>query len=168
MKGESEMKPVSRIVYQSHQVGWLEILVSDAGVRALGFVEPDETAEFSLAPETEKWAELVTRELDAYFAAGDVRFTVPLDERSGTPFRRRVWKALREIPPGQVRTYAQIAAAVGAPGAARAVGSANGANPIAILTPCHRVVRADGGLGGYSSGVEIKRRLLAIEGVHFA
>jgi AraC family transcriptional regulator of adaptative response/methylated-DNA-[protein]-cysteine methyltransferase len=75
-----------------------------------------------------------------------------------------VWRELRKIPPGETRSYAQIAAAVGKPGAVRAAGSANGANHVAVLIPCHRVVRSDGSLGGYAGGLDRKRRLLAAEG----
>ena len=87
---------------------------------------------------------------------------VPLDVR-GTAFQEAVWRALRQIPAGETRSYAQIAAAVGKPAATRAVGSANGANPVAVLVPCHRVVRGDGSLGGYAYGLEIKRALLERE-----
>ena len=81
----------------------------------------------------------------------------------GTAFQQRVWKALREIPPGETRSYGELAAAVGNPNASRAVGSANGANNIAVLIPCHRVVQADGSLGGYAYGPEIKAELLRRE-----
>lgn len=87
---------------------------------------------------------------------------VPLDIR-GTVFQRRVWDALRRIPRGETRTYSEIARAIGAPAAVRAVGSACGANPVALVVPCHRAVRADGGLGGYAWGIERKRRLLEFE-----
>ena len=90
---------------------------------------------------------------------------LPLDVR-GTAFQERVWAELRKIPAGQTRSYADIAAAVGVPGATRAVGTANGANPIAVLVPCHRVVRSDGSLGGYAGGLDRKRALLAAEGIH--
>ncbi len=89
---------------------------------------------------------------------------LPLDVR-GTAFQERVWAELRKIPAGETRSYADIAAAVGAPGATRAVGTANGANPICVLVPCHRVVRSDGSLGGYAGGLDRKRALLAAEGV---
>ena len=88
---------------------------------------------------------------------------LPLDV-AGTAFQQAVWQELRRIPPGETRSYAQIAAAVGKPGAVRAAGSANGANHVAVLIPCHRVVRSDGSLGGYAGGLERKRRLLAAEG----
>ncbi|HEY6867695.1 MAG TPA: bifunctional DNA-binding transcriptional regulator/O6-methylguanine-DNA methyltransferase Ada [Candidatus Eisenbacteria bacterium] len=87
---------------------------------------------------------------------------LPLDIRA-TAFQRRVWQALRAIPRGETRTYAQIARAVGRPGAARAVGSACARNPVALVIPCHRAVRGDGGLGGYAWGIERKRRLLERE-----
>jgi AraC family transcriptional regulator of adaptative response/methylated-DNA-[protein]-cysteine methyltransferase len=87
---------------------------------------------------------------------------VPLDIR-GTVFQRRVWEELRRIPRGETRTYQDIARAVGAPAAVRAVGSACGANPVALVVPCHRAVRTDGGLGGYAWGLARKRRLLALE-----
>ena len=84
---------------------------------------------------------------------------IPLDVR-GTAFQEAVWQALREIPPGETRSYAEIAAAVGKPTAVRAAGSANGANNVAVLIPCHRVIRSDGSLGGYAYGLEIKQQLL--------
>ncbi|MGB3472413.1 MAG: methylated-DNA--[protein]-cysteine S-methyltransferase [Erythrobacter sp.] len=88
---------------------------------------------------------------------------IPLDVK-GTAFQQQVWAALREIPPGETRSYGELAAALGNPKASRAVGSANGANNIAVLIPCHRVVQADGSIGGYAYGPEIKRELLAREG----
>jgi AraC family transcriptional regulator of adaptative response/methylated-DNA-[protein]-cysteine methyltransferase len=87
---------------------------------------------------------------------------LPLDIR-GTVFQRRVWDELRRIPRGETRTYQQIARAIGAPDAVRAVGSACGANPVALVVPCHRAVRTDGGMGGYAWGVQRKRKLLALE-----
>jgi len=89
---------------------------------------------------------------------------VPVDP-GGTPFQRAVWAAARAIPRGRTRTYAEIAAAVGRPGAARAVGQALGANPVPLLVPCHRVLATGGGLGGFSGGIGLKARLLVLEGV---
>ncbi len=89
---------------------------------------------------------------------------IPLDVQ-GTAFQEAVWRELQRIPPGQTRTYAQIAAAVGKPGAVRAAGSANGANNVAVLIPCHRVVRTDGTMGGYAYGTAIKQALLEREGI---
>ena len=87
---------------------------------------------------------------------------IPLDVK-GTAFQEAVWQELRRIPKGETRTYAQIAAAVGRPGAVRAAGSANGANHVSVLIPCHRVIRTDGTLGGYAWGLDIKQELLARE-----
>ena len=88
---------------------------------------------------------------------------LPLDVR-GTAFQQKVWAELRKIPLGQTRSYADIAAAVGQPGAVRAVGTANGSNPVSVLVPCHRVIRSDGSLGGYGGGLDNKVKLLAAEG----
>ena len=81
----------------------------------------------------------------------------------GTAFQEACWRELQRIPPGETRSYAQIAAAAGNPRAVRAAGSANGANNVAVLIPCHRVIRSDGSLGGYAYGLEIKRKLLEKE-----
>jgi O-6-methylguanine DNA methyltransferase len=89
----------------------------------------------------------------------------PLDIRAGTEFQRSVWLALREIPSGKTRSYGEVAAAICSPKATRAVGSACGANPIPLLIPCHRVLANGGKLGGFSGGLEWKKRLLAIERV---
>jgi len=97
------------------------------------------------------------------FIAGESSLArVPLDIR-GTVFQRRVWRALRRIPRGETRSYRQIARTIGAPRAVRAVGSACGANPVALAVPCHRVVRTDGGLGGYAWGLSVKKLLLEAE-----
>ena len=89
---------------------------------------------------------------------------LPIDV-AGTAFQEAVWSELRKIPAGETRSYADIAAAVGQPNAVRAVGTANGSNPVAVLVPCHRVIRSDGSLGGYAGGLDRKRKLLAAEGV---
>ena len=101
-------------------------------------------------------------QLDAYFAGELERFDIPLSPR-GTEFQRRVWDALREIPYGETTSYGALAAQIGRPGAARAVGLANGRNPISIVVPCHRVIGAAGALTGYGGGLERKRWLLAHE-----
>jgi len=89
-------------------------------------------------------------------------FDLPLDLR-GTPFQRRVYAELLRIPYGEVRSYVGVARSLGQPGAMRAVGTANGANPVPLVVPCHRVIAADGGLGGYGGGPALKKRLLAME-----
>ena len=111
----------------------------------------------------------VRRELDEYFAGRRETFTVPLDWCLTTGFRRTAQQAIARIPYGQVATYADIAAAAGQPGATRAAGSACRTNPIPVVVPCHRVLRSDGSIGGYAGdmagGLDIKRHLLALEGV---
>ena len=103
------------------------------------------------------------RERVENFLAGDATLTrLPLDIR-GTVFQQRVWAELRQIPRGETRTYKQIAQAIGAPRAVRAVGSACGANPVALVIPCHRALRSDGGLGGYAWGIKRKSALLQLE-----
>ncbi len=115
------------------------------------------------AAERAREAQPELREKVLAFIAGEASLArVPLDIR-GTVFQRRVWEALRRIPRGETRTYGEIARAIGSPAAVRAVGSACGANPVALVVPCHRAVRADGGLGGYAWGIDTKKRLLAIE-----
>lgn len=112
------------------------------------------------------WVEGTTAAADAvrryvagdHAAIGGVRV-----DTTGTPFQERVWEALRAIPVGETRSYAEVAASIGAPGAVRAVGSANGANPVWLLVPCHRVVRSDGTVGGYGGGPDRKAWLLAHE-----
>ncbi len=102
------------------------------------------------------------RQLEAYFGGGRVGFTVPVSLR-GTPFQQRVWAALHAVPHGETVSYGALAARLGRPGGAQAVGAANGQNPVAIVVPCHRVVGADGALVGYAGGLERKRALLALE-----
>ncbi|MEU4096007.1 methylated-DNA--[protein]-cysteine S-methyltransferase [Streptomyces sp. NPDC026673] len=101
-------------------------------------------------------------QLGAYFAGELTAFDLPLDLR-GTPFQQRVWAGLRAIPYGTVMTYGQLADKLGSPGASRAVGLANGRNPVGVIVPCHRVVGASGGLTGYGGGLERKRYLLDLE-----
>jgi AraC family transcriptional regulator, regulatory protein of adaptative response / methylated-DNA-[protein]-cysteine methyltransferase len=107
--------------------------------------------------------ECLKAELNEYFSGSRRGFDLPLHE-PGTPFQERVWAALRGIPCGETRSYGELARALGDPAAVRAVAQANGRNRIAILVPCHRVIGADGGLGGYGGGVWRKKRLLEIEG----
>jgi len=103
-----------------------------------------------------------TLQLGEYFAGKRQAFDLPLAP-SGTEFQRRVWAALAEIPYGETRSYGQIATAIGRPGASRAVGMANGRNPVSIVVPCHRVVGASGSLTGYAGGPERKQFLLDLE-----
>ncbi|MFH0821127.1 MAG: methylated-DNA--[protein]-cysteine S-methyltransferase [Pseudomonadota bacterium] len=150
--------------YASPVAGPLILRVSELGVRSIEFGEESSIPRSAASnPILDK----LTEELERYFSGEPVKFTVPLDLAGAGPFRLRVWRVLQEIPYGEVRSYGWVAAAAGVPKAARAVGGANGSNPIPIVIPCHRVVRSDGSLGGYSSGIEIKRKLLELEGIYF-
>jgi methylated-DNA-[protein]-cysteine S-methyltransferase len=104
------------------------------------------------------------KQLNEYFAREREVFSIPL-RPAGTPFQLRVWKALEEIPYGHTRTYLDIARALGIPAAVRAVGAANGRNPLPIFVPCHRVIGSNGSLTGYGGGLEVKLELLRLEGV---
>ncbi|MHB1784969.1 MAG: methylated-DNA--[protein]-cysteine S-methyltransferase [Acidimicrobiales bacterium] len=119
-------------------------------------------------PDRSRWVEDkeafpdVVAQLEAYFAGDRTDFDVAF-RLDGTSFQRRVWDALGEIPYGETRSYGEIARRIGQPGAARAVGLANGRNPIAVIVPCHRVIGANGALTGYAGGVQAKRALLDLE-----
>jgi methylated-DNA-[protein]-cysteine S-methyltransferase len=138
----------------------LRLTAGDAGIRAIEFPPFAESA----APPggaNPLLAEAV-RQLQAYFKGQLRQFELPLD-LAGTDFQRRVWSELTRIPYGETRSYRDLARAIGAPKAVRAVGAANGANPIAIVVPCHRVIGAGGKLVGYGGGLALKRRLLSLE-----
>jgi methylated-DNA-[protein]-cysteine S-methyltransferase len=139
----------------------LRLVATKFGLQAVQF-HP-----FKSAPgernDSNKWMEQATEELQAYFAGKLRTFRVPLDMK-GTDFQLSVWNQLTRIPFGETRSYAQIAEAVGRPKAVRAVGAANGANPVAIIVPCHRVIGSGGTLTGYGGGLPLKKRLLELEG----
>ena len=113
--------------------------------------------------DTNKWMNQAADELRAYFAGILRVFSVPLDMQ-GTDFQLSVWNQLLKIPYGETRSYAHVAEAVGRPKAVRAVGAANGSNPVAIVVPCHRVIGSSGKLTGYGGGLPLKKRLLELEG----
>jgi methylated-DNA-[protein]-cysteine S-methyltransferase len=148
-------------------VGPLRLYFTDQGLSALEFAgEGSSPAPDNEAPPAtlQPLIAAVKQELKAYFAGGPTDFaSLPLDPR-GTPFQHRVWQELQKIPRGQAISYKELAARVGNPKASRAVGQANGRNPIPLIIPCHRVINANGSLGGYSSGLERKRWLLKHEG----
>lgn len=108
----------------------------------------------------------VFQELDEYFQGKRKTFDIPL-RTHGTPFQEKVWAALRAIPYGEVRSYKEVAEAIGHPKAYRAVGMANNANPIFIIVPCHRVIGSDGSLTGYGGGLPMKKALLSLEKKHW-
>lgn len=147
-------------------LGPMLVAATEKGVCRLSFNEGREELahRFPLAELVEggeEFSALLSEVVAAVEQPGDSRH-IPLDVQ-GTAFQEAVWQELRRIPPGETRSYAEIAAAVGKPGAVRAAGSANGANNVAVLIPCHRVIRSDGSLGGYAYGLEIKRELLERE-----
>lgn len=114
--------------------------------------------------QTEPVLERAARQLEEWADGDRTEFDLPLAP-TGTAFQRKVWDALAAIPYGEVRSYAEVARAIGKPGASRAVGQANNRNPVAPFIPCHRVVAAGGGLGGYGGGLALKQKMLDLEGV---
>jgi len=147
-------------------LGQMLVAASEKGICRLSFDE-DESALLRHFPRAQilaadsKMAELATQAATAVENPAQMP-DLPVDI-AGTAFQEAVWQELRRIPPGETRSYAQVAAAVGKPSAVRATGSANGANNVAILIPCHRVVRSDGSLGGYAYGLDRKAKLLERE-----
>ena len=157
---------VIRYAIASTSLGEMLVAATDKGVCRLSFGEGRDELErrFPNAELVEGgagFAALLEQVIAAVEQPGNAPH-IPLDVK-GTAFQEAVWQQLRKIPPGETRSYAQIAAAAGNPKAVRAAGSANGANSVAVLIPCHRVVRSDGAIGGYAYGPEIKRELLKRE-----
>lgn len=150
----------------SSPVGLLTLIASEAGLVAILW-ENDDPERVPLADVTEDESHPllveVAAQLDDYFAGRCRTFDVPLDFR-GTDFQKRVWAALLAIPFGETRSYGDIADAIGSPKASRAVGAANGRNPISIVAPCHRVIGSKGALTGFAGGLEAKAYLLRLEG----
>ena len=147
-------------------IGRLNLTASEKGLLALAFDRgqfPPDKSRDTVWDRSSGKTKPFTDELNEYFAGRRRRFTFPLDLR-GTAFQLKCWQALLAIPYGETRTYADIARAVGQPRAFRAVGMANHRNPIAIVVPCHRVIARDGTLCGYGGGLDVKRKLLELEG----
>ena len=152
--------------YMESPVGRLLLAGDETGLQRVAFAEGGK----ALQPESD-WREdarplrQAVAQLNAYFA-GDLRtFDLPL-RKEGTPFQLAVWRALRDIPYGETASYGEIARRVGTPQGSRAVGLANGSNPIAIVVPCHRVIGSNGKLTGYGGGLNNKETLLALERKH--
>lgn len=154
------MKSEERSVELPSPLGHIRATATAHGISALTFVECSGDAAPASGPNPH--LEKLRAELDRYFDGKLRAFTVPLDVR-GTQFRGRVWEELRRIPFGETISYVELARRIGNPKASRAVGGANGANPVCIVIPCHRVIAADGALGGYSAGLGRKEKLLALE-----
>lgn len=154
--------PVGRLVAAVDEADTLRRLAFapggvEAAARAIARAEREEAVWEPTA------AERLVLQLSEYFAGHRRRFDMAIDPR-GAVFDRRAWEALCAIPYGETRSYGKLASELGAPGGARAVGRAAAINPIAIVVPCHRVVGADGALTGYGGGLDVKRRLLELEG----
>ncbi|WP_174522594.1 bifunctional transcriptional activator/DNA repair enzyme AdaA [Novosphingobium lentum] len=147
-------------------LGSMLVAATDKGVCRLSFAEGEEALvqrfpKATLVRGGEAFEALLADVIASVEAPGDFSH-IPIDVK-GTAFQEACWEALRRIPAGETRSYSQIAAAAGKPSAVRAAGSANGANNVAVLIPCHRVIRSDGSMGGYAYGLEIKRKLLEKE-----
>jgi methylated-DNA-[protein]-cysteine S-methyltransferase len=162
--GHSQTQHFSKTI--DSPVGALKLIASDRGLAVLVWDdEKDHRVPVLIAEHSDDHPELLDaeRQLGEYFAGTRTRFTVKLDF-AGTDFQREVWNALLTIPYGETRSYGQIARKIGKPDAVRAVGAANGRNPISIITPCHRVIGSTGKLTGFGGGLPVKAQLLAHEG----
>ena len=162
------MKNTTQYVYKtmSSPVGTLTLIASDKGLAGVWFERSrPERVRTRTDVENRSHPILVEaeRQLREYFAGRRRTFDLALDF-VGTPFQRAVWKALLTIPFGQTRTYGEVAKQVGRPSASRAVGAANGRNPVSIVAPCHRVIGSTGALTGFGGGLDVKERLLRLEG----
>jgi methylated-DNA-[protein]-cysteine S-methyltransferase len=153
------------------KAGWLALAGSTKGLTAVTLPHPTRQSALDKLPDHQPVAcsppqlkDLAGRIAD-YFTGRQQDFSDVLDLTVATPFQRRVWLATRHIPYGETRSYRQLAASINQPGAARAVGQALARNPLAIIVPCHRVIKADDGLGGFGGGTEMKRFLLSLEAV---
>ena len=142
-------------------LGMLTLIEQNGALISLAFTP----GALPLTPESPLLAD-AERQLAEYFAGSRKQFSLPLCP-FGTSFQQQVWQSLLKIPYGESRSYAQLAKAMGKPNACRAVGGANGKNPLPILIPCHRVIAADGRLGGYSCGLERKIFLLQLENIPY-
>lgn len=155
-----------RVATMGSPVGELRIVVSDHGVRAVLWEDDhDRIAGLDAEPigaDDDPIARRAVDQLTEYFAGERTAFDLPLDP-VGTEFQVAAWRALGEIPYGETRTYGEQAAGIGRPTAVRAIGAANGKNPLSIVLPCHRVVGADGSLTGFAGGLDAKRFLLTHE-----
>ena len=155
-------------------LGWTAVMASREGLLAVTLPHSSEAGALGELGEAINRAERsplsfvgLAERLQAYFSGRKVDFPDLIDLSGATPFQRQVWQAARMIPYGETQTYLWIARRIGKPGAARAVGQALGRNPLLIVIPCHRVVASGGGLGGFGGGLEMKRRLLKLEGVSY-
>ena len=145
------------------KLGAFRVQFSSRGLARLEFCKGSLSLARSKRQQTVGLPYNLARQLQRYADGKPVRWKLPIDLSSGTTFQQKVWRVLATIPYGETRSYAWVARKVGKPGASRAVGSACGANPIAVIVPCHRVIAGDGSIGGFGGGLPMKRRLLALE-----
>ena len=163
-------------------MGWIGLAATERGVSALVLPKPsrraaerelpnagaiDETSSNGAGRAAATHLKAARVAVQAYLDGKARSFALPLDWGDHSPFQMKVWEVLRGIPYGRVRSYGWVARKIGKPRAARAVGSACGANPVPLLVPCHRIVAGDGSLGGFSGGLPNKKRLLKLEGIRF-
>lgn len=139
-------------------IGTLYLVFRSSALIGIAFEKP-----LAVIPRQTKGSAAVKKELSEYFEQGRMDFSFRTDFIEGTGFEKEVWKSLKGIPYGETRTYKWIADRIGKPHASRAVGNALGKNPLPVVFPCHRIIESDGSIGGYTPGVDIKRRLLEIE-----
>jgi O-6-methylguanine DNA methyltransferase len=171
-KGTYKASEIGATTFQT-ALGWVGLAWSAEGIVALGLPQPTEAEALRRlptspgshpAPPPGLDVEVLTDKLRGFFEGEAVAFDEPLDPAIGTAFQRRVWACTRDIPRGQTRTYGELARLAGSPEAARAVGQAMARNPWPVIVPCHRVVGHDGRLTGFGGGLDMKRKMLAMEG----
>lgn len=155
----------NRFTYYASPLGTVTLQANEQGLLGVWF-ETHTTKPEDLGIQEDSFPifQSVKEQLERYFAGDAVQFDVPIAAK-GTPFQQSVWHALTTIPYGETWSYAQLADAIGNPKAVRAVGLANGKNPVSVIVPCHRVIGKNGKLTGYAGGIERKQRLLTIEGI---
>ena len=157
-------KTIRNQIVVASPVGKLRLIASDKGLVAIDVRNVRVAIDQETNAPAQKILSATKKQLEQYFAGNRTTFDIPLD-LEGTEFQQQAWRALCRIPYGKTISYGQQAKNIKKPKAFRAVGSANGKNPIPIIVPCHRVVAGDGALGGYSLGLKMKKQLLALEGV---
>jgi methylated-DNA-[protein]-cysteine S-methyltransferase len=171
MNEKYDRGPIQRLYTLTRtEAGWIAFLSSGRGLLRCSLPKSSREAAFSDLGKLGEKALLsslsfkdIARQMEDYFKGERVGFIVPLDLSAASPFESSVWEAARNIPYGEVRSYAWLASIIGKPRASRAVGQALGRNPLPIIIPCHRVLTSDGKLGGFSGGLYMKRFLLALE-----
>ena len=153
------------IYYYRSPIGLLKISAEEECITGLSLETQEGLQEIVSETPTTALLQEAHTQLAEYFAGERTSFSLPIKYPHGTPFQHSVWNALRDIPYGETRSYEDIAVAIGNPKAVRAIGQANTRNPILLLVPCHRVINKNGTIGGFGCGVEVKKKLLQLEGI---